>query len=76
MQIIRPKVELEVKCKSLTLCAQCTTQVKVVTSLNISDRTIHKAKQKLQNYSDVEGGVQKAGPKSKMTPEIETVFVA
>jgi transposase len=58
------------KLDSLILCSEGLKQVTAAKILGIGDRTIRKVKRKQRLYGDIEGGVQKRGPKPKLTEEL------
>ena len=67
------KISRDIKHAALTLVVKGRKQEEIAKSLGISDRTIHRAKFKLHHHGDIEGGAKKAGPKPKMTPQMEDV---
>jgi len=69
-----PKVSRDVKHKALNMMAQGQTEVNVAEYLDISDRTIHRARSKLRDHGDIEGGARQKGRKPKLTPQMEDVY--
>lgn len=73
-KIMPEKISRDVKHEALSLIQQGQKQVDVAATLGISDRTIRRARSKARKHGDIEGGQKKAGPKPKLTPEMENVI--
>ena len=73
VEIMPPKISRDVKLDALDLIAKGKKQAEVVASLGCSDSTIRRARRNLHEHGDVERKPQKAGPKSKITLEMENV---
>jgi transposase len=63
-----PKIPRKVKIDaiSMTSGSDKLSHPKIATTLGISIKTIQRAVKKEKEHGDVEGGVQKRGPKGKM----------
>ena len=57
------------------MMAQGVKQGEIAKALGIGDRTIRRARNKLLQYGDIEGGAKKGGRKSKMTPQMIDVYL-
>ena len=69
------KIPQAIKHKAIGLVTEGQNRSQVAASLGISDRTIRRARQKVREHGDIEGGTKKAGPKHKLLPEMELVFL-
>jgi transposase len=67
------KLDRRLKLDALTFNQQGMTQVQAADQMGISRRSIQRAKAKLENYGDVEGGTKKRGRKRLLSPEMEDV---
>jgi transposase len=65
----------EIKHEALNLYKKGGKQVKVADDMGISTRTIRRAKANLKKYGDIEGGKGKAGPKPKLSAQMENVII-
>jgi transposase len=68
------KLDRQVKNDALIMDAAGVKQADIAVTLNVSIRTITRAKNKLKKYGDIEGGVQKRGPKSKLDSGMRNVI--
>jgi transposase len=71
---MRDKLPRNVKLQCLELDAQGNKQADIAATTGVSISTITRAKGKMKQYGDIEGGKQKRGPSSKMDPGMETVI--
>lgn len=60
------KISRDAKFDGLILYAQGHKRAAIAESLGISISTQQRAQRKLRTYGDIEGGVQKRGPKGKL----------
>src|SRR5579859_1277804 len=67
------KLNRKLKLDALTLNQQGMTQVQAADHLGMSRRSVQRAKAKLENYGDVEGGAKQRGRKRLLSPEMEDV---
>ena len=70
------KVAREVKYKALDMDAQRIPQKDIAHELGISVSLITKTKAKMIKHGDIEGGKKKSGPKEKMDPGMQEVFIS
>jgi len=57
------KLDRKLKLDALTLNQQGMTQVQATGQMGISRRSVQRAKAKLENYGDIEGGAKTRGRK-------------
>ena len=55
--------------------AQGHTISEAAASVGISEATAKRARRRLRNYGDIEGGVKRSGRKSKLTPSMKDVIL-
>lgn len=72
---MRDKLPRNVKIQCLELDAQGHKQSDIAATTGVSVSTITRAKAKMKQYGDIEGGLQKRGPNSKMDPGMEAVIL-
>jgi transposase len=63
-----PKVPRRTKLDTVNLNSQGNAEIPVAHSLGISRSTLQRAKKKLADHGDVEGGKKKVGPKAELSP--------
>jgi transposase len=68
------RVPRKLKYDAVMLSSTGVKETEVAESLGISLRTLQRAKQRLRDYGDIEGGKQKQGAKPKLSPGMEEVF--
>lgn len=68
------KLARSVKIQALQIHHNGMTQAEAAATMGISDRTIRRAKSKIEKHEDIEGGQKKRGRKPKLTAEMEDVF--
>jgi hypothetical protein len=70
------KLPRHIKLQSLELDARGHRQGEIADTLGISVSSITKAKKNQVLYGDIEGGQLKRGPKKKMDPGLEDIFLS
>lgn len=70
------KIPREIKHDAIALGNGGHTQDDIVDILGISVSTIQRAKYRLRDYGDIEGGQQKRGPKPKLSTDLEQVTLS
>ena len=69
------KISREVKHNAISLGNRGLTQIEIKEVLGISVSTIQRAKYKLRDHGDIEGGTKKRGRKAKLCPRLEEVML-
>lgn len=69
-----PKLDRKLKHDAVIMDASGMKQKDIVTTLDVSRSTITRAKRKLKETGDIEGGGKKRGPKGKLDEGMRNVF--
>jgi transposase len=69
-----PPISRSIKHDAIIMGTQGYKQADIAVTLDISIRTVQRAKKKSREYGDVEGGRKKSGPKGKIDQYMEEVY--
>lgn len=69
------KIPRNIKHDAILLGDKGYTQLEISDILKMSVSAIQRAKYKLRDHGDIEGGTKKRGPKPKLGPDLEDVLL-